>query len=159
GLRWDGEYLMDYRGVRQLTFTNQWQPRLGVVWDPWHDGRTRIYASAGRFDFAMPTVAMTWWFANATGVQTYNFDPLSTTPDPRVVPSAPDFDGASDVDMARAYFTFYGGGPQGTPSDHGLREMYQDEFTAGVERLLDPTFTVGVKASYRRLGNAVEDRC
>ena len=37
--------------------------------------------------------------------------------------------------------------------------MYQDELTLGVERLLDPTFTVGVKATYRNLGNAVEERC
>ncbi len=159
GLRWDGEYLADYRGVRQLSLTNGWQPRVGVVWDPWRDGRTKLYAAAGRFQFAMPTVAMTWWFSDVTGIQSYNFDPNSTTPDPRAVPFAPDFDAASDQDKAKAYFTFYGGGPQGTPIDHGVREMYQDELTLGAERLIDPTFTVGLKASYRRLGNAIEDRC
>jgi hypothetical protein len=159
GLRWDGEYLQDYQGVTRLSLTNQWQPRLGIVWDPWHDGRTKVYASAGRFDFAMPTVAMTWWFANVTGVDSYNFDPLSLTPDPSVVPFAPAFDDKLPEQQARGYLTFYGGGPQGTPADRGIREMYQDELTAGVERLLDPTFTVGLKASYRRLGNGLEDRC
>jgi hypothetical protein len=36
--------------------------------------------------------------------------------------------------------------------------MYQDD-PIGVERLLDPSFAVGLRASYRRLGNAIEDRC
>jgi outer membrane receptor protein involved in Fe transport len=153
GLRWDTENLRDYRGVTELNLTNQWQPRLGIIWDPWADGRTKIYASAGRFDFAMPTVAMTWWFANVTGIQSYNFDPLSLTPDPAAVPYTTD---TVNPDGTRVW---YGGGPQVTPKDPGLREMYQDEVTVGAERLIDPTFTLGVKASYRRLGNAIEDRC
>ena len=43
--------------------------------------------------------------------------------------------------------------------DRGIRGTYQDEFTIGIERLLAPTFTVGLKGTYRRLGNAIEDRC
>jgi outer membrane receptor protein involved in Fe transport len=152
GLRWDNEFLDDYRGVRRLALTNQWQPRLGVIWDPSGDGRTKIYASAGRFDFAMPSVAMTWWFSDVSAVETYNFDRNSVTPDPAAGNVTTDTN-TNGVGL------FYGGGPFGTPSDPGLREMYQDEFTLGAERLLDPTFTVGIKASYRRLGNAIEDRC
>ena len=49
--------------------------------------------------------------------------------------------------------------PCGEPVDAGLHGIYQDEYTIGVERLLDPTFTLGLKATYRRLGNAIEDRC
>ena len=37
--------------------------------------------------------------------------------------------------------------------------MYQDEVTLGVEKALDPTFSVGIKGMYRRLGNAIDDRC
>ncbi len=43
--------------------------------------------------------------------------------------------------------------------DQGLRGIFQDEYTVGLERLLSPTLSVGVKATYRRLGNAIEDRC
>jgi hypothetical protein len=37
--------------------------------------------------------------------------------------------------------------------------MYQDEFTIGVEKALEPTFVVGLKGHYQRLGSAIEDRC
>jgi hypothetical protein len=40
-----------------------------------------------------------------------------------------------------------------------LKAIYQDEVTVGVEKRLDPTFSVGIKATYRRLGEAIEDRC
>ncbi len=159
GLRWDGETLQDYRGDTRITLNNQWQPRLGVVWDPWSDGRTKVYASAGRFYFAMPTAAMTWWFSDVTGVYVYNFDPASLEPDPNAARVSQDFDVRPPEDAEQGYSAWFGGGPMGTPTDYRLQEMYQDEFTIGIERALDPTFTLGLKASYRRLGNAIEDRC
>src|SRR5262249_40631104 len=73
----------------------------------------------------------------------------STTPDKNVI--GPDGQAGENV--------WFGGTPWGTPADRGLKGSYEDEFSIGVERLLDPTLTVGLKASYRRLGNAVEDRC
>jgi len=45
------------------------------------------------------------------------------------------------------------------PHDAGLKGIYQDEFTIGVEKLIDPTFSVGIKGEYRRFGRAIEDRC
>jgi hypothetical protein len=148
GLRWDAEYLDDYRGVNVLRIANEWQPRLGVVWDPWKDGRTKVYASAGRFYYSLPTASTTWWFGNVTGMNTVNHDPIDTTPDPTATP-----------DYAKGFQVFFGGGPFAPPVDAHLKGTYQDEYTAGVERLLDPTFTVGVKGTYRRLGAAIEDRC
>jgi outer membrane receptor protein involved in Fe transport len=159
GIRWDGETLKDYSGAARLRLEDQWQPRVGVVWDPWRNGATKAYVSIGRFDFAMPTVAMTWWFTTATGMDVYNFDPLSLTPDPNAARWSPDFDPADTGSIEKAYITWFGGGPTGTPADPHLREAYQDELTFGVERLLDPSFVVGVKATYRRLGGAIEDRC
>jgi hypothetical protein len=148
GLRWDGEYLRNYYGATVLRLTNEWQPRVGVAWDPGKDGRTKLYAFAGRFYYGLPTSAMTWWFGNVTGVDTYNLDPGAITPDPSVLGPG-----------GYGQLVWFGGSPWITPVDRGLRETYQDEYTVGAERLLDPTFTVGLKATYRRLGNAIEDRC
>src|SRR5262249_7106737 len=47
----------------------------------------------------------------------------------------------------------------GEPVDTQMKGIYQDELTLGVEKLLDPTFSVGLKGTYRRLGRAIEDRC
>jgi hypothetical protein len=43
--------------------------------------------------------------------------------------------------------------------DAGIKGQYQDEFTLGAEMALAPTFAVGVKGMYRKLGRAIEDRC
>ncbi len=107
------------------------------------------YASAGRFYYAFPTVATTWWFGDVTGVDTYNHDPVSTVPDESV--RGPGGDAGSLV--------WFGGGPWGTPVDKSLQGAYQDELTIGVERLFGKTLTVGIKGTARRLGNVIEDRC
>jgi hypothetical protein len=149
GLRWGQETLQNYEGKTVLDLANQWQPRVGVVWDPWKDGRTKVYAAAGRYYFDLPTVAMTWWFGNVTGMDSYSLDPVSTTPDPT----------ARGLEDDSGYWTWFGGTPWGVPVDAHLKATYQNEVTAGVERLLDPSLVVGMKATYRALGNILEDRC
>ena len=47
----------------------------------------------------------------------------------------------------------------GEPTDPGLKAAYQDEFTIGVEKAIDPTLSVGIKGTYRSLGRTIEDRC
>ena len=43
--------------------------------------------------------------------------------------------------------------------DAGVRASSQDELTIGIERLLGPTLTVGLKGTYRSLNSTLEDRC
>jgi hypothetical protein len=145
GLRWDGERTRNYAGETVLSIDNQCQPRIGVVWDPWQDGKTKVYAFAGRFSYALPTVAAALLFGSSTLVVTYNFDPVSVAQDPNVL-NHPEF----DVLQAGAY---------GHLVDPNMRGWYQDEATLGVERLITPTLTVGLKGTYRKLRNVIEDRC
>ena len=89
GLRWDGEDTTNYFGETTSSGSEtQWQPRIGVVWDPWRDGATKIYAFAGRFSYALPTAKAVDVFGNFTAEQTYNFDPVSVVPDPSVLTTA-----------------------------------------------------------------------
>jgi hypothetical protein len=85
GLRWDGEQTRSYAGQTVLRFENQWPPRIGVVWDPWKNGATKIYAFAGRFSYALPTAAAGLSFGSFTSLETYNFDPVGVTQDPGVI--------------------------------------------------------------------------
>src|SRR5262249_60637715 len=48
---------------------------------------------------------------------------------------------------------------EGEPVDPGIHASYQDELTVGVEKAIDPTLSVGIKATYRSLGRTIEDRC
>jgi outer membrane receptor protein involved in Fe transport len=144
GLRWDEERILDYNRDAILVTTNEWQPRLGVVWDPKRDGRTKVYAFVGRFYYSLPTDLVVRSFGNQTTVRTYNFDPVNLVHDPAVLRHA-------DPDIS--------GGAFATPVDDNLKGDYQDELTIGIEKLMTPTFSVSLKATYRRLGSIIEDRC
>jgi hypothetical protein len=144
GLRWDGEDIRNFLGDTVLRLRKAWQPRLGVVWDPWQDGRTKLYGFAGRFSYAFPTILAVSAFHGNTIFETYNFDPVSVVQDSNVIHHS----GVAG-----------GGGTVGDPVDAGLRSPYQDELTLGIERMLDPTLLVSLKGTYRRLGAAIEERC
>lgn len=145
GLRWDGESTRDYAGQTVLKFNDQWQPRIGVVWDPWSDGATKVSAFAGRFSYSLPTFASAAAFGRGTFIESYNFDPVSVDQDPNV---------------PEPYSTPYvSSGAYGDSVDAGIRAPHEDELTLAVERLVTPSLTVAIKGTYRSLGDTVEDRC
>jgi hypothetical protein len=144
GLRWDQQKIQNSVGDTVLNMTAEWQPRLGVVWDPSGSGRTKVYASAGRFYFSIPTALSIFAYGTTTFAETYNFDPVDKKQDPNV------------IGHEKAFVSVQG---FAEPVDSGVKGIYQDELTLGIEKLLDPTFSVGVKGTYRRLGRVIEDRC
>ena len=116
-----------------------------MVWDPWKNGATKIYAFAGRFSYALPTAAAALSFANASGSSRPTTSIRSaSTQDPGV------------IGHERASVRYRRLRRPGRP---GRRAWYQDELTVGIERLLGPTLTVGLKGTYRTLRNVLEDRC
>jgi hypothetical protein len=144
GLRWDEEDIRNFQDLSVIKTIAAWQPRLGVIWDPMKDGRTKVYAFAGRFYYSLPTDIAIRSYGGQSRAFTYNFDPVSVVQDPTVLGH-----GKSS----------FNGSVVGDPVDKGLKGIYQDEYTVGLERLLSPTLSLGIKATYRRLGNAIEDRC
>jgi outer membrane receptor protein involved in Fe transport len=147
GLRYDTEsfYGLDPTTgpFNAFSFTNQWAPRIGFTWDFVGDGTSKLYGSAGRFYYALPTDLNVRVYTTFSNVRTYNYDPNSLVQDP-AAPRDPNFQGGS---------------VQGEPVDPGTREAYQDEATLGIEKAIDPTFSIGLKGTYRSVGRAVEDRC
>src|SRR5262249_39127973 len=115
-----------------------------VVWDPRNDGTMKVYGFFGRFYYALPTDLNVRSYGHQLFATTYNFDPISVAQDPSVIGH-----GTAHIQ----------GGVFAEPHDEGLKGIYQDEFTIGVEKAIDPTFSIGLKGEYRRFGRAVEDRC
>jgi hypothetical protein len=144
GLRWDREDLRNFANVNVITLTNEWQPRVGVVWDPANDGTTKAYAFYGRFYYAMPTDLNVRSYGQQVFAITYNTDPVNVTQDPTII---------GHQTPARQ------GGVFAEPHDANLKGIYQEEVTLGLEKLIDPTFSIGLKGEYRRFGRAIEDRC
>ena len=147
GVRWDTESFYGLDPItgpfKAFSLTNQWSPRVGVVWDFVGDGTSKLYASAGRFYYSMPTDLNVRVYTANSVVVTYNYDSASITQD----------------DAAPRHQLFQGGSAAGEPIDEGTKASYQDELTIGVEKAIDPTLSVGLKGTYRALGRTIEDRC
>jgi hypothetical protein len=150
---------------KAFAMENQWSPRVGVVWDFIGDGTSKLYASAGRFFYSLPTDLNVRVFTANSAVQTYNYTDGSI-----VQFSGPQCDGAAITSgCIPQRENFQGGTASGEPVDgwtNGVKNgtpltkaSYQDELTIGVEKALDPTLSLGLKGTYRTLGRTVEDRC
>ncbi len=159
GVRYDTESFYGFSPdpvigeFKAFSMSNEWSPRIGVVWDFTGDGTSKLYASAGRFYFSLPTDLNVRVFTANSAVTSFNYSPTS-------------IDQASN---APRNLLFQGGSASGEPVDgwtdgqlNGTprtKASYQDELTIGVEKALDPTLSVGLKGTYRTLGRTVEDRC
>ncbi len=169
GLRYDSETL--YNGCagtpnipsclgppvvdpKAFSLTNEWAPRLGVTWDFIGDGTSKLYASAGRFYYAIPTDLNVRVFTANTTQFTVNYSPTSLARGPSVCSPGDPTPGCVPQGSSVQVGTVFG-----EPVDSGIRASYQDEFTIGVEKALDPTLSVGLKGTYRSLGRTIEDRC
>jgi outer membrane receptor protein involved in Fe transport len=148
GLRWDNEDLKNFAGESVIKLSNEWQTRVGVVWDPMNNGSMKIYAFGGKFYYALPTDLNVRSYGQQLFVATYNFNPGTTAAD---VTQDPNVIGHEQPHTQGGIFA--------EPHDDNLKGIYQDQFSVGFEMLLDPTFSVGIKGEYRRFGRAVEDRC
>jgi Carboxypeptidase regulatory-like domain/TonB-dependent Receptor Plug Domain len=144
GLRWDRSDIKGFNGATVARLNNEWQPRVGVIWDPSHTGQSKVYGFVGRFYYELPTDINVRDFGAELFANTWNFDPVDTTQDP-TTPNHP---------TAKQQ-----GGAFNEPIDKNIKGMYEDELTIGVEHSLSPSFSVGIKGMYKRLGRAIDDRC
>jgi hypothetical protein len=144
GLRWDGTHIQDFRHQTVVKLDRQWQPRVGVIWDPSRVGAWKVSGSYGRYFYDLPTNLNVREYGQQIVSQTFNFDPVDTT----------QADGVPGHPTALQQ-----GGVFAEPADRNLQGTYQDEFMLGVEHAVDASFTLGLTGIYKRLGNAIEDRC
>lgn len=142
GVRWEKQSMLDRKGIEALNLTKNWAPRLGAVYDPMGDGKTKIYANWGRFYEAIPMDMGIRAFGGELTAFMYNFDPRASAlaPDP-TAPSRSSILGTGQTEKV----------------DPDLGGQYVDEVLVGVEREIAPNFTVGMKYSHRALGRVIED--
>jgi hypothetical protein len=145
GVRWDRQEIVDTRGVRQIDLKHDWAPRVGIIWDPTFDHRSKVFASFGRFYEELPMDLVIRSFSYERQPKIYNYDPVDFHPDP-----------SAEADIGKPG----GSGIFGTtsePADPNLRGQYVTEFLVGGEREVFPDIAVGVKGIYRDYGNVIED--
>ncbi len=143
GVRWDRQQIFDASGTRQIDLKKDYAPRLGAVWDPTRDHRTRVFGSFGRFyeQIPMDLVIRSYSFEQQPVI--YNFDPVSNKPDDAAAAIV------DDTNKVLGGFT--------EPSDPNLHGQYLREFLLGAEREIVPNVALGVKYVYRNYGEVIED--
>ena len=138
GLRWDGQYWISSEGKVAQSILDQWQPRLGVTYQPGRLGSQKVSVSFGRYYQDLTTAPLFWYYNKGSHffAAQYNHDPL--------------------VDPSGANVLIdFGGTIQ--PKLTGLQGQHFDELTIGYERQLGPKVKSGVRGIARRLQQGIED--
>ena len=84
GVRWERQKIGDRAGETAIDLTDNWAPRLGVVWDFARNGRSKLFANWGRFYESIPMDINIRAFGGEATCFCYNFDPspMNFIPDP-----------------------------------------------------------------------------
>jgi hypothetical protein len=141
GLRYEEQRVLDANGNAAIRLTGEWSPRIGVVWDPLKNGRSKFFASAGRYYQVIPQDLQVRALGNVVYAYAYNYTENR-------------LDNINDSNLAPFAYAF---GTDYVPP--GIKGTYQDEIAAGVEFEFLKHWSFGLKGIYRALGRVIEDRC
>lgn len=159
GVRNEGFENENIAGVAFIDLQNQWAPRLGATYDVFGDGEAKLFGFYGRY--FLPVAVNTnqrlagaeffiqdVWNLNRTGGPTdLNADGINDTTDEPILGT---FRGGSNFADGTVR-------PISTQVDAEIDPMYVDEFIIGYEQRVFGDWTMGLKASYRELGTAIDD--
>ena len=128
------------------TWDGNWGPRLGATFDIRGDGRSKVFASWGRFYAKVPNdLAARAMSADAGVTRADYFDAALTRPVPDGVLAA----GVTEhLQLAGLHASTFAPGSKST---------YQDEFLAGIEFAVGRNLNVGVRYIRRTLPRILED--
>jgi hypothetical protein len=153
GLRWDAQSLYDKDGRLGMKLGNEWSPRIGFVWDPTQQGRSKIFANYGRYFEAVPLDVADRALSGESVIFAVHVC------DPRVV-GTQGCDAAtrpSPFNIARPNVKWSNLGADKSAVDPDLQPMANDEVVAGGEYEVFANARVGLSYTYRNLVRAVED--
>jgi hypothetical protein len=181
GLRYEDQKITSARGVYtagsaaevsspnhvgSYTMKNNYAPRLGVVWDPKDNGRSKIYGYFGRFYEAMPLDMNIRALNGEDYIITDYQHPLSSTnlywynPTGNPIPDAvrAGGNGAATINGFTKYrIRNLTGLDVITPISSDLKAQYQDEYIIGGEYQFANVWSAGVRLVDRELKRVVED--
>jgi len=127
---------------------NMFAPRLGVIYDPSQEGRSRLFGSWGRFYESIPMDIN----VRAYGGEITNINRVRGGGCSADVEAGP---GCDENDAAERDRFFLGGGEE--VSVPNLKAQFMDEFVVGGEYELFSNFKIGGSFVRRKLGRIIED--
>ncbi len=143
---------LNCRTVQKLKLKNNWSPRLGLVWDPAQNGKSKVYGFYGRFYEAIPLDMN----IRAINGERYIIKRWGNTADlsggswinPNGSPLA--INGTWTLNRTSNLTAV-------TPLDDNLRAQYQNEFVLGGEYQFGSQWSAGVRFVDRELKRVIED--
>ncbi|MEW6338771.1 MAG: TonB-dependent receptor [Acidobacteriota bacterium] len=144
GVRLDQQEFYDSSGAVAGEIKDSYAPRIGFIWDPSGDGRTKLYGSWGYFYETVPMDIVIRSFGGEISILNYNLTP----------------DGSNvNCDLAgqAGYFACRRVGHSSTPVDPDLKGQYIEDVVVGFDYELAKDFAVGAKYIWRDLAMVIED--
>lgn len=132
--------------ARTVKINDQWAPRIGFTWDPFHNGKSKLYGFYGWYYERIPNDMAIRALSTEWGHFSYFMDPDLTMSMDEWVGGGYNFTNGLDA-------TIVTGGPNGGK----LKGSYNIETLLGFQYEIKPDLTMGVRAVYRELGRAIED--
>jgi hypothetical protein len=134
GVRWEMQHLYNFRGDNALSINDNIAPRIGIIYDPTREGRSKIFAHYGRYYESIPMTLSNRAFGGE-GVLASN-GPTRSLADAQAV-------GAMTGEML--------------VMQKNIKGSYNDEVVVGGQVQVMPDLVVGLTGIYRWLGRALED--
>lgn len=145
GLRWEAQRLTDYQGNTALSITDSLAPRVGVVYDPTKEGRSKIYAHFGRYFETIPMDLADKAFGGQGGLVTPYSGAQCIVGSVQTISSTCTAGQAFAVTGDRIYIM------------PNLKGAYNNEVVLGAQYQPLQDLVVGAALVYRWLGRAIED--
>jgi hypothetical protein len=156
GARYELQALYDLDGTKFMDLHNL-APRVGVVYDPFNDGRSKISAAYGQFYEAVPIDMAARYFGNENFVQRQAIPLSSCAPTTMISQFQGNGEwkncGFGPPDPTNMY------SPTNNfelPQSH-IKGQYQNEIVATLERQVMEDMTVRLDYTHRWLGAVIED--
>jgi hypothetical protein len=165
GMRWEKQELVG--GSIAYTFPGFWSPRMGVIFDPWGDRKTKVYGNYGRYAYQIPLDLALRSLTNEVSILSSRWAPEFTINGAgQRIATINSFGTVTPViDSAHLLNRATGGTGGGlfslrqttTGIQANTKMQYLDEFVAGIERELPGGFIVSARYIDRRIKRIVED--
>jgi len=153
GLRYDALAMQGTDGLNRLVLNDQWSPRIGVVWDPTQQGRSKIFANYGIYYENLPLdMANRSLSAEVQPRAAHICDPLQgyRVCDQNNVIRAVSPTGPSTVWAVT-------GAPYPSAIDPNIKSPSNEELVAGAEYEIIPNARLSASYTHRNLKRTVED--